>query len=45
MEEKNYYVHPTSIVDDGVEIGDGTRIWHFCHIQSGAVIGEGCPLG
>lgn len=29
MEEKNYYVHPTSIVYDGVEIGDGTRIWHL----------------
>lgn len=41
----NYFVHPTSIVDDDVEIGDGTKIWHFCHIQSGAKIGKNCSLG
>ena len=41
----NYFVHPTSIVDDNVKIGDGTKIWHFSHIQSGAVIGENCSLG
>ena len=40
-----YYVHPTSIVDDGVEIGEGTKIWHFGHIQSGAHIGKNCSLG
>lgn len=40
-----YYVHPTSIIDDDVEIGAGTRIWHFGHIQSGARIGENCSLG
>ncbi len=39
------YIHPTSIVDDDVKIGEGTRIWHFCHIQSGATIGENCSLG
>lgn len=41
----SYYVHPTSIVDDNTNIGDGTKIWHFCHIQSGASIGENCSLG
>ncbi len=41
----SYYVHPTSIVDDNVAIGDGTKIWHFSHIQSGAVIGDNCSLG
>lgn len=41
----NYYVHPTSIVDDHVEIGEGTKIWHFCHIQSGAQIGKKCSFG
>lgn len=41
----NYFVHPSSIVDDDVEIGHGTKIWHFCHIQSGARIGENCSLG
>lgn len=39
------YVHPTAVVDEGVTIGDGTKVWHFCHIQSGARIGEGCSLG
>ena len=39
------FVHPTSIVDDNVEIGEGTKIWHFCHIQSGARIGENCSFG
>lgn len=41
----DYYVHESSFVDDGVTIGAGTRIWHFCHIQSGAEIGERCSLG
>lgn len=40
-----YYVHPTSVVDDNVEIGKNTRIWHFSHIQGGAKIGEECTLG
>ena len=40
-----YFVHESSYVDDGVEIGKGTRIWHFCHIQTGAEIGENCSLG
>lgn len=39
------FVHPTAVVDEGVTIGDGTKVWHFCHIQSGARIGEGCSLG
>ena len=41
----DYFVHESSAVDEGVSIGAGTRIWHFCHIQSGAVIGENCSLG
>ena len=40
-----YYVHPTSFVDDDVIIGEGTKVWHFCHIQSGARIGKKCSLG
>lgn len=40
-----YYVHESSYLDDNVVIGEGTKIWHFCHIQSGAVIGEKCSLG
>ena len=38
-------VHESSYVDDGAAVGAGTRIWHFCHIMSGAVIGERCSLG
>lgn len=41
----NFYVHPTAIVDENCQIGDGTKIWHFCHIMSGAVIGNNCNLG
>lgn len=40
-----YFVHPTSVVDDGVVIGEGTKIWYFCHIQEGARIGKKCSLG
>lgn len=39
------YIHESSYVDDGVTIGNGTKVWHFCHIQSGAVLGENCSLG
>ena len=41
----DYYVHPSSYVDDGVEIGEGTKVWHFSHIQTGSRIGEGCSIG
>ena len=40
-----YSVHESSYVDDGVQIGAGTRIWHFCNVMSGAVIGERCSVG
>ena len=40
-----YYVHESSYVDDNVEIGKNTKIWHFCHIMSGAKIGDNCSLG
>jgi UDP-2-acetamido-3-amino-2,3-dideoxy-glucuronate N-acetyltransferase len=39
------FVHPTACVDDGAEIGEGTRIWHFSHIMSGARLGAGCTIG
>ncbi len=41
----NYFVHESSYVDENVLIGAGTKIWHFCHVQSGARIGECCILG
>jgi len=43
--QKPYFVHATAVVDDRVEIGAGTKIWHFSHIQSGARIGRQCVLG
>ncbi len=41
----SYFVHESSYVDENVMIGDGTKIWHFCHIQKGAKIGRDCSLG
>jgi len=41
----DYFVHESSYIDENVTIGAGTKIWHFCHIQSGAVIGKNCSLG
>ena len=43
--EKNYFVHESAYIDEPVSIGKGTKIWHFCHVMSGAKIGEGCVLG
>tara|TARA_B110000977_G_scaffold76563_1_gene103336 strand:- start:143 stop:1630 length:1488 start_codon:yes stop_codon:yes gene_type:complete len=43
--KNNYYIHPSSIIDDMVEIGNGTKIWHFSHICSGAIIGKNCSIG
>jgi UDP-2-acetamido-3-amino-2,3-dideoxy-glucuronate N-acetyltransferase len=42
---KAYYVHPTAVIDEPAEIGEGTKIWHFCHVMSGAKIGRNCVLG
>lgn len=38
-------IHPTAIVDDGAQLGDGTRVWHWAHICGGASIGERCSFG
>lgn len=40
-----YFIHETSYVDEGVAIGRGTKIWHFCHIMGNATIGEDCTIG
>jgi UDP-2-acetamido-3-amino-2,3-dideoxy-glucuronate N-acetyltransferase len=44
-DNKNYYVNQHAVVDDGVEIGEGTKVWHFSHIQSGSKIGKKCVFG
>ena len=41
----NFYAHPTAVIDDGAMIGDGTKVWHFCHVMGGAILGERCILG
>ncbi len=43
--EKKYFAHETSVIDEGSQIGAGTKIWHFSHIMSGSVLGEGCNIG
>ena len=40
-----FWTHPTAVVDDGAQVGDGTKIWHFCHVMPGARIGKRCSLG
>lgn len=41
----DFFIHESSYIDDGAKVGKGTKIWHFCHIQSGAEIGENCSFG
>jgi UDP-2-acetamido-3-amino-2,3-dideoxy-glucuronate N-acetyltransferase len=45
LNNKNYFVHETAIVDDGAIIGDGTKIWHYSHICKGTIIGKNCNIG
>lgn len=45
MDNQVFFVHESSFIDQNVAVGSGTKIWHFCHVQSGAVIGENCSLG
>ena len=42
---KDYFAHETAVIDEGVQIGGGCRIWHFTHIMTGSVMGENCNLG
>lgn len=45
MEKNSFFAHETAVVDDGCQIGAGTKIWHFSHIMSKCVIGENCNIG
>ncbi|MEG0904523.1 MAG: DapH/DapD/GlmU-related protein [Lachnospiraceae bacterium] len=42
---EDFFVHESSYIDEDVQIGKNTKIWHFCHIQKGAILGEECSLG
>ena len=41
----NYFAHPTAVIDEKVNIGDETKIWHFSHVMSNSIIGIGCNIG
>ena len=41
----DYFAHESSYIDEGAQIGSGTKIWHFCHVMPGAVVGQRCNLG
>ena len=43
--EKEYFAHETAVIDEGCSIGKGSRIWHFTHVMTNAVLGENCNLG
>ena len=43
--KRTYFAHETAVIDEGAQIGAGTSIWHFSHVMSSAVLGEGCKLG
>ena len=41
----NYFSHPSAIIDNGCQIGNGTKIWHFCHLMPGCIVGDNCVIG
>lgn len=45
MHMSNFFVHSTSVVDQNVVIGSGTKVWHFCHLMAGSTVGARCVLG
>lgn len=45
MPELNYFAHPSACIDEPCEIGEGSKIWHFCHVMAGARIGRRCNIG
>ena len=45
MQETSYFAHPTAVIDEGCQIGNGTKIWHFSHIMPKCTIGENCNIG
>lgn len=43
--KNTYYAHPTAIIDEGCQIGEETKVWHFAHIMPNCIIGKGCNIG
>jgi UDP-2-acetamido-3-amino-2,3-dideoxy-glucuronate N-acetyltransferase len=44
-DDKHFSAHPSAVIDEGCEIGAGTKVWHFSHIMPNCKIGEGCNIG
>jgi UDP-2-acetamido-3-amino-2,3-dideoxy-glucuronate N-acetyltransferase len=45
MSDQHFFAHPSTIIDDGAQIGQKTKIWHFCHVMQTATIGNNCNIG
>ena len=45
MTPDNIYIHPSSVIDEGANIGNGTKVWHFSHLMPGSTVGENCIIG
>lgn len=45
MENKEYFAHPTAVIDEGCTLGKGVKIWHFSHIMPNCTLGENCNIG
>ena len=45
MKSKSFFVHPTAVIDEGAQIGTGSKIWHFCHLMPTCKVGENCNIG
>jgi UDP-2-acetamido-3-amino-2,3-dideoxy-glucuronate N-acetyltransferase len=45
MDQNGYFAHPTAVIDEGCEIGEGTKIWHFSHLMPDCRLGKNCNLG
>lgn len=45
MQEKPYFAHETAVIDEGAQVGAGTKIWHFSHLMSGCQVGPDCNIG
>jgi len=45
MSAQKFFTHPTAVIDEGCEIGDGVKVWHFSHLMPGCKIGDGCNIG
>lgn len=45
MDDQSFFVHPTSVIDEGAKVGVGTSIWHFCHLMPMSSVGKNCTIG